>query len=131
MVKTIKIDDETHRLLTKAKGKYTMQKGKLLTYAETIKVLLEEHVTERREEQKRQGDLARPRPAAAPPNILPKELADLVVIEDAVDAWKVRPRTYLGSERFSQINEVVKKAGGHYQSGGKTSHWLLPKAKQT
>jgi len=64
---------------------------------------------------------------AAPPNIFPKDLADMLSFEATPDGWKIKPRQYLGSENFAKIAVIVKEHGGSYVSEGKTSHFRLPK----
>lgn len=77
--------------------------------------------------QKLKGSEAKTASATALPNLFSKELADLVIFEDAVDSWKIQPRGYLGSETFAKIAAIVKEHGGEYISAGKESHFRLPK----
>ena len=57
----------------------------------------------------------------------PKDLAELLYFEDAGDHILVRPKGYLGSERFQRILEIVRNLGGEYVSTGKDSHFKVPK----
>jgi len=54
MSKTLKISEETHRLLTKVKGELTARDGKLKTFDETIAELIDFWRKKKLEDQ-RQG----------------------------------------------------------------------------
>ncbi len=70
---------------------------------------------------------AKPLSVATARDIFPKELADMLSFEETPDAWKIKPRQYLGSENFNKILAIVKQHGGEYVSEGKASHFKLPK----
>jgi len=77
-----------------------------------------------------------PRPAASkPPSLtveivrerLAKWLPDLEIM-DGFDGFSVKPKHYLG-ESWSEINEVARALGGHWQKGQtpKDGGWRIPK----
>jgi hypothetical protein len=49
-------------------------------------------------------------------------------VTDGMDGLIVRPRKYLG-EAWSQVNEIVRELGGHWQKGNgpKDGAWRIPK----
>jgi len=49
---------------------------------------------------------------------------------DEGDHYKVKPKNYLGSEKFAEIGAVVRELGGEYVSQGKESHFIVKKAKE-
>jgi hypothetical protein len=38
----------------------------------------------------------------------------------------VKPKQFLGSERFAKISQTIRTKGGEYISAGKDSHWRVP-----
>lgn len=51
----------------------------------------------------------------------------LLDFSDEGDHYKVKPKNYLGSEKFAEIGAVVRKLGGSYISAGKESHFRVKK----
>jgi len=61
------------------------------------------------------------------------DLAELVTIEIPVDrpnVIRVKPKTFLGSERFMKIYDIVRSLNGEYISAKKESHFLIPRFKK-
>lgn len=52
-----------------------------------------------------------------------------VIVDTATDAMfvMIKPRTFLGSDKFAKLGAVTRKLGGTYQSQGKESHFKIPK----
>lgn len=48
---------------------------------------------------------------------------------DEGDHYKIKPKNYLGSEKFAEIGAVVRELGGEYVSQGKESHFIVKKVK--
>ena len=55
-----------------------------------------------------------------------KDYAQDLTFEEAFGFILVKPRAYLGSERFGKIAALVRDADGEYVSAGKDSHFRLP-----
>jgi hypothetical protein len=72
-----------------------------------------------------------PKPASAPgpSEIFPKELADLLSLEEAGDWIIAKPKRYLGPGNFARIAAIVRQRGGEYVSAAKESHFRIPKPK--
>lgn len=70
----------------------------------------------------------------APPRItvesvrsrLSEHIEELEVSEE-VEGIVVRPRSYLGRDKFASIAVIIKELGGSYISAGKESRFLIPK----
>ena len=58
-----------------------------------------------------------------------KDYAQDLTFEEAFGFILVKPRAYLGSERFGKIAALVRDADGEYVSAGKESHFRLPGEK--
>jgi len=65
--------------------------------------------------------------APHPSTYFPEDLASLLTFEEKKDCWIIKPRSYLGSENFAKIADIVRKHQGEYISAGKESHFKLPK----
>jgi hypothetical protein len=57
----------------------------------------------------------------------PEDLESLLNFEETQDLIIIKPRQYLGSEKFAEIASVVRGIGGDYVSAGKQSHFRVPK----
>lgn len=53
----------------------------------------------------------------------------LLDFSDEGDHYKIKPKQFLGSEKFAEIGAVVRELGGEYVSAGKESHFRVKKAK--
>lgn len=58
-----------------------------------------------------------------------KPLDDIVTLGEAKSAMfvLVKPKGYLGADKFAKVGEVSKSLGGDYVSQGKASHFRIPK----
>jgi ParB/RepB/Spo0J family partition protein len=54
------------------------------------------------------------------------DLTKLVDFEATADAVVVRPKGYLGIDRFTAIADILRPFNAKYVSAGKLSHWLIP-----
>ena len=61
------------------------------------------------------------------PFLLPNELAEQVLIKTTPTELIVRPKAFLGRDTFKALSTIVKEYGGYYVSGGKDSHFVVPK----
>lgn len=61
--------------------------------------------------------------------LFPKGLLDVLTFRETEDAVVVKPRGYLGSDKFARIADIIKQHGGAYVSKGRESHFVLPKAE--
>lgn len=60
--------------------------------------------------------------------LFPQNLLKLVTIEEKdVQTIIVKPKEFLGKERFSQIANIVKEVNGRYVSAGRDSHFTIPR----
>jgi len=52
-----------------------------------------------------------------------------VILDDTTDAMfvMVKPRGFLGKEKFAKLGAVTRELGGTYQSQGRESHFKIPK----
>ena len=55
------------------------------------------------------------------------ELAGMLIFEENGKFIIVKPRRFLGSDNFAKIASIVRNLGGEYISGGKNSHFKVPK----
>jgi hypothetical protein len=74
-----------------------------------------------------------PSPTSAPQKTLesvkgtfPPELRELLSFEQGNGCFVIKPRQFLGSEKFAKIAQIVRGAGGDYKSAGKDSHFKIP-----
>ena len=56
----------------------------------------------------------------------PPELRELLSFEQGDGCFVIKPRQFLGSEKFAKIAQIVRGAGGDYISAGKDSHFKIP-----
>jgi hypothetical protein len=61
--------------------------------------------------------------------MFPEDLESMLNFEEKDDYIIIKPRQYLGSENFSKIASVVRRAGGEYVSAGKASHFRVPRQR--
>jgi len=60
--------------------------------------------------------------------VFPADLSSEVSIEAGDEVILVKPKHYLGTDKFRKISEIVKEfEGGAYVSAGRDSHWRIPK----
>ncbi len=59
----------------------------------------------------------------------PEDLEDLLSFEEKEDYIVIKPRQFLGSDKFAKIASVVRETGGEYVSAGKESHFRIPKKR--
>jgi hypothetical protein len=60
--------------------------------------------------------------------VFPQELANMLYFEVTDDHILVKPKQYLGSENFRRIATIIRdQLNGEYISGGKDSHFRIPK----
>ena len=60
--------------------------------------------------------------------VFPADISSEVSIEEGDEVILVKPKHYLGTDKFRKISEIVKEfEGGAYISAGKDSHWRIPK----
>jgi len=79
------------------------------------------------DKQRQPTETAKPASVAAPRDIFPKELADMLTFEESGEWIIIKPRQFLGSENFAKIAAIVRDAGGEYVSVGKESHFRIPR----
>jgi len=60
------------------------------------------------------------------PEIFPEDLRKLLSFEQGNGCFVIKPRQFLGSEKFAKIAQIVRGAGGDYKSAGKDSHFKIP-----
>lgn len=70
-------------------------------------------------------------PVRNEPFILPEDLAEKVAIETTPTELILRPKSFLGTENFRALLDIVKKFGGNYVSMGRDSHFIVPKPRNT
>jgi hypothetical protein len=58
-----------------------------------------------------------------------KELmkANDLEVKEEEKQWIIKPKKWLGQERFIEVSEMVKKVRGQWVSKGKDSHFEIPK----
>lgn len=61
--------------------------------------------------------------------LFPKELQELLSFDQTKTHFVVKPRQYLGSDKFAQIAAICREADGEYISQGKNSHFKIQKGK--
>jgi len=59
----------------------------------------------------------------------PEDLETLLSFEEKEDYIVIKPRQFLGSDKFAKIASVVRETGGEYVSAGKESHFRIPKKR--
>jgi len=59
----------------------------------------------------------------------PEDLEALLSFEEKEDYIVIKPRQFLGSDKFAKIASVVRETGGEYVSAGKESHFRIPKKR--
>lgn len=57
--------------------------------------------------------------------LFPNDLADILTFEETPEWTIIRPKQYLGSEKFNEVLAVVKDHKGEYVSQGKLSHFRI------
>ncbi len=55
------------------------------------------------------------------------DLEEMLSFEESEDFIVVKPRGFLGRDKFSKIASIVRDAGGEYISAGKGSYFRLPR----
>jgi len=64
--------------------------------------------------------------------VFPVDLSSEVSIEEGDEVILVKPKHYLGADKFRKISEIVKEfEGGAYVSAGRDSHWRIPKTSES
>ena len=63
-------------------------------------------------------------------NEFPPELANLLDVSEVGQVWILKPITFLGTEKWKQINDIVKACDGRWIGAGKESNWEVPKLKK-
>jgi len=121
-----------------------MSKGKKLGVEETLKRIDELiNVLNMIARDLREGSqaLREGAPTAAPPVspagrpaafedirvLFPGDLEELLEFEETEEYIKIKPRGYLGSDKFAKIASIVRGAGGEYVSAGRESHFRISK----
>ena len=59
--------------------------------------------------------------------LFPKNLLNVISIEENKGSIVVKPKKFLGKERFSEVAAIVKEANGKYVSAGRDSHFTSPR----
>ena len=59
--------------------------------------------------------------------LFPGDLEELLEFEETEEYIKIKPRGYLGSDKFAKIASIVRGAGGEYVSAGRESHFRISK----
>jgi hypothetical protein len=74
-----------------------------------------------------------PAPTTTPPatlgnirRLFPEDLEKLLTFEQKGKVVIIKPRAFLGTTIYSEILDIVRKAGGEYISAGKDSHFRVP-----
>jgi len=65
-------------------------------------------------------------PVTNPLTQLAEKYKDLIKIDRSPKAVILRPTTWLGDKKWSEINGQVKQLGGTWITAGKESHWEVP-----
>jgi len=58
-------------------------------------------------------------------NLFPEDLSKLLTFTLQGNIVHIKPKNFLGSDRFARIASTVKTAGGEYVSAGKLSHFEI------
>ncbi len=58
--------------------------------------------------------------------LFPQELEGYLTFALEGENWIVKPKQFLGAERFAEIAKIVRNAGGDYVSAGRESHFRIP-----
>jgi len=56
----------------------------------------------------------------------PETIRHQLNFDYAEDGVRIRPKAYLGKERWSEVMQIVKSLNGEWLSKGKNSYWLVP-----
>jgi len=61
--------------------------------------------------------------------MFPEELDNMLAFEDKGDYVMIKPKGFLGSDKFAKIASTVRGIGGEYISQGRESHFRVYKKK--
>jgi hypothetical protein len=54
-----------------------------------------------------------------------EDTASRLTFEVKGDYHIIKPKAFLGSDKFHEINKTIRSLGGEYISAGKESHWRI------
>ena len=58
------------------------------------------------------------------------DLEEMLSFEENEDFIVVKPRGFLGRDKFAKIASIIREAGGEYVSAGKGSYFRLPRGME-
>ena len=57
--------------------------------------------------------------------LFPKDLEELLTFEEVGEYIVIKPRQFLGSDKFAKVASIIKQNGGEYISAGKQSRFQV------